>query len=54
LTSFFEKAICKTPSQNYFLARTIVINEMINYFDTVLTEVSDRRVALAEADPLER
>jgi len=27
---------------------------MINYFDTVLTEVSDRRVALAEADPVER
>src|SRR5574341_2557816 len=55
LVTVYKKAICTTPARGYFVARTVAEkNEAINYLDSVLTEVGDRRRALAEADPLER
>jgi hypothetical protein len=55
LTSFVTKGKFKTPSQAYFVARTSAEeNEAIDYRDSVLTEVSDRRGALGGADSLER
>ncbi len=36
------------------LTRFNLVRHAINYLDSVLTEVGDRRRALAEADPLER
>jgi hypothetical protein len=45
----------KAPARGYFVARTVAEkNHAINYLDSILTEVGDRRRALAEADPLER
>jgi hypothetical protein len=55
LVSVYKKAICTHPARGYFVARTVAgKNEAINYLGSVLTEVGDRRRALAEADPLER
>lgn len=55
LVSIYKKAICTHPARGYFVARTVAEkNEAINYLDSVLSEVGDRRRALAEADPLER
>jgi hypothetical protein len=55
LVTVYKKAICTTPVRGYFVARTVAEkNHAINYLDSVLTEVGDRRRALAEADPLER
>lgn len=55
LVTFFKKAICTSPSGGYFVARTVAEkNVALNYLDSVLTKVGDRRRALAEADPLER
>ena len=55
LVTVYKKAICTMPARGYFVARTVAEkNHAINYLDSVLTEVGDRRRALAEADPLER
>jgi len=55
LVSIYKKAICTHPARGYFVARTVAEkNEAINYLNSVLTEVGDRRHALAEVDPLER
>ena len=55
LVKFFKKAICTSPSGGYFVARAIAEKKIaLNYLDSVLTEVGDRRRALDEADPLER
>lgn len=55
LVKYFKKAICTSPSKGYYVARTMAEkNVALNYLDSVLTEVGDRRRSLAEADPLER
>lgn len=55
LVTVFKKAICTSPVRGYFIARTMgEKNEALHYLDSVLTEVGDRRRALAEADPLDR
>lgn len=55
LVTVFKKAICTSPARGYFVARTIrEKEEALHYLDSVLTEVGDRRRALAEADPLDR
>ncbi|HWO42639.1 MAG TPA: hypothetical protein VNO43_12635 [Candidatus Eisenbacteria bacterium] len=55
LVTIFKKPICTSPAKGYFVARTErEKQEALNYLDSVLTEVSDRRRALAETDPLER
>lgn len=55
LVTIFKKPICTSPSKGYFVARTErEKQEALNYLDSVLTEVGDRRRALAETDPLER
>ena len=54
-SKIFKKLICTSPSRGYFVARTQAEKqEALNYLDSVLTEVGDRRRALAETDPLER
>ena len=55
LVKFFKKAICTSPSGGYFVARTLAEKKIaLNYLDSVLGEIGDRRRALDEADPLER
>lgn len=55
LVVIFKISICTTPSKGYFIASTVQEkNEALNYLDSVLTEVGDRRRALANSDPLER
>ena len=55
LVCVFKKAICSTPAKGYYVARTVgEKKEALNYLDSILTEIGDRRRALAEADPLER
>lgn len=55
LVTVFKKPICTTPHRGYFVARTErEKQEALNYLDSVLTEIGDRRRALAETDPLER
>jgi len=55
LVTIFKKPICRSPSRGYFVACTEAEKqEALHYLDSVLTEVGDRRRALAETDPLER
>lgn len=55
LVVVFKKPICTSPAKGYFVARTErEKQEALNYLDSVLTEIGDRRRALAETDPLER
>jgi len=55
LVTIFKKPICTSPSRGYFVARTEAEKqEALHYLDSMLTEVGDRRRALAETDPLER
>lgn len=55
LVIIYKKPICTTPTSGYFVAKTEAEKrEALNYLDSVLTEVGDRRRALAETDPLER
>ena len=55
LVTIFKKPICTSPSRGCFVARTEAEKqEALHYLDSVLTEVGDRRRALAETDPLER
>jgi hypothetical protein len=55
LVIVYKKPICTTPPVGYFVAKTEAEKrEALHYLDSVLTEVGDRRRALAETDPLER
>lgn len=55
LVTVYKKPICTTPAVGYFVAKTEAeTKEALSYLDSVLTEVGDRRRALAETDPLER
>ena len=55
LVMVYKKPVCTTPAVGYFVAKTEAKKrEALNYLDSVLTEVGDRRRALAETDPLER
>jgi hypothetical protein len=55
LVTVFKKPICTTPTAGYFGANTEAEKrEALNYLDSTLTEIGDRRRALAETDPLER
>ncbi|HWP58979.1 MAG TPA: hypothetical protein VNL14_13890 [Candidatus Acidoferrales bacterium] len=55
LVTIYKKPICTSPAKGYFVALTErEKQEALNYLDSVLTEVGDRRRALAETDPLER
>jgi hypothetical protein len=55
LVTVYKKPICTTPARGYFVAKTEgEKKEALNYLDSILTEVGDRRRALAETDPLER
>ena len=54
LVTVYKKPICTTPAAGYFVAETEAEKkEALNYLDSMLTEIGDRR-ALAETDPLER
>lgn len=55
LVTIYKKPICTHPAKGYYVARTEAEKQSaLNYLDSVLMEVGDRRRALAETDPLER
>jgi hypothetical protein len=55
LVTVYKKPICTTPHRGYYVARTErEKTEALNYLDSILSEIADRRRALADTDPLER
>jgi replication-associated recombination protein RarA len=49
LVIVYKKPICTTPAVGYFVAKTEAEKrEALNYLDSVLTEVGDRRRALGK------
>jgi hypothetical protein len=55
LVTVYKKPICTTPHRGYYVARTEAEKqEALHYLDSVLSEIADRRRALADTDPLER
>ena len=53
LVNVFKKPICTAPSTGYYLACGEQEKQVsLNYLDSVLTEVGDRRRNLADAVPL--
>jgi hypothetical protein len=55
LVKDFKKAICTHPEKGYYVARTErEKTAALNYLDSVIGEVAQRRRDLAEADPMEK
>lgn len=55
LVKDYKKAICTHPQKGYYVARTEQEkNAALNYLDSVIAEIAERRRSLADADPLDK